>query len=330
MATIKWYNPDTDEWEYVGVGSSGGGSGDVVGPSSSTDDAIARYSGTTGKLLDQPTFPATISDGGLLGARFMQAAGIKAIDDDYGVESNVISEYTDGSGVTIDGVLVKDGLVDGKDVSTLTSNTGDVVGPASSTNNTLAMFDGTGGKTLKNGLLLLDSSTTPYVLSPSTYGHAIDISGNAIGGPASLSGGVIKANNDTPAATINIDGTDRQIVSTSGTQTLSSKRVNPRVISTTSASSLTPDISSADQYCYTALAANLTINAPAGTPVDGNKLLFRIKDNGTSRTLTWNSAFRVIGVTLPTATTVSKTHYVGCVYNAADTKWDVIAVATET
>lgn len=31
--------------------SSGGGSGDVVGPASSTDNALARYDGTTGKLL---------------------------------------------------------------------------------------------------------------------------------------------------------------------------------------------------------------------------------------------------------------------------------------
>ena len=108
-----------------------------------------------------------------------------------------------------------------------------------------------------------------------------------------------------------------------------SSRINPRVSSAASASSLTPTIADFDQYCYTALAADLTINAPTGTPVNGNKLMFRIKDDGTTRTLTWNAIFRGVGVTLPTATTVSKTHYVGAVYNAADTKWDVIAVATE-
>jgi hypothetical protein len=110
---------------------------------------------------------------------------------------------------------------------------------------------------------------------------------------------------------------------------VTNKRIDPRVTSTTSASSLTPDVSAADIYAYTALAANLTINAPIGTPVDGDKLIFRLLDNGTSRTLTWNATYTVIGVTLPTSTTASKMTYVGCIYNAANTRWDVIAVTTQ-
>jgi len=119
------------------------------------------------------------------------------------------------------------------------------------------------------------------------------------------------------------------IVGTSDTQTLTNKRIDPRVSSAASASSLTPDVSAFDQYAYTALAANLAINAPTGTPVDGTKLLFRILDNGTSRSLTWNGTYTVIGVTLPTSTTVNKTTYVGCIYNAAVPRWDVIAVTTQ-
>jgi len=114
-----------------------------------------------------------------------------------------------------------------------------------------------------------------------------------------------------------------------GTETLTNKRIDPRVTSAASASSLTPSIASADVYAYTALAANLTINAPTGTPVDGDKLIFRLLDNGTARTLTWNATYTVIGVTLPTTTTASKTTYVGCIYNANNTRWDVIAVTTQ-
>lgn len=113
------------------------------------------------------------------------------------------------------------------------------------------------------------------------------------------------------------------------TQTLTNKRVDPRVSSSASASSVTPDIASYDMYAYTALAANLTINAPTGTPVDGNTLLFRILDDGTSRTLTWNATFTAIGASLPTATTASKMIYVGCIYNAANTRWDVISVSSQ-
>jgi hypothetical protein len=88
-------------------------------------------------------------------------------------------------------------------------------------------------------------------------------------------------------------------------------------------------VATADQYAYTALASGLTINAPTGTPVDGNKLIFRILDNGTTRALTWNATYTVIGVTLPTTTVASKMTYVGCIYNAANTRWDVLAVATQ-
>jgi len=96
-----------------------------------------------------------------------------------------------------------------------------------------------------------------------------------------------------------------------------------------SASSVTPDITAFTQYNFTALAAGLTINAPTGTPIDGQKLTFRLLDNGTSRTLTWNATYTVIGVTLPVATTTSKTTYVGCAYNTTAARWDVLAVTTQ-
>ena len=45
--------------------------------------------------------------------------------------------------------------------------------------------------------------------------------------------------------------------------------------------------------------------------------------------LTWNSIYRAVGVTIPTFTTANKTIYVGCIYNSAATKWDVVAVSTQ-
>ena len=40
-------------------------------------------------------------------------------------------------------------------------------------------------------------------------------------------------------------------------------------------------------------------------------------------------SYRAVGVTLPTTTVINKTLYLGLVYNATDTKWDVIGVAQE-
>jgi len=172
-----------------------------------------------------------------------------------------------------------------------------------------------------SGTVTSVAATVPSFLS--VAGSPITTSGTLA---ITLSGTALPiANGGTGATTL----AGASIATYSGTETLTNKRIDPRVTSAASASSLTPDISASDVYAYTALAAGLTINAPIGTPLDGDKLIFRLLDNGTSRALTWNGTYTVIGVTLPTATTISKTTYVGCIYNANNTRWDVIAVTTQ-
>lgn len=103
----------------------------------------------------------------------------------------------------------------------------------------------------------------------------------------------------------------------------------PRVSLITTATSITPDTTNHDVIAVTALASGLTINAPAGTPASAQGLLFRFKDNGTARSLTWNGIYRAIGVTIPNATVASKTYYVFCRYNTQDNKWDILGVGRE-
>jgi len=102
------------------------------------------------------------------------------------------------------------------------------------------------------------------------------------------------------------------------------------VVSEASTSSPTPNADTTDTYVLSALAANATFGAPTGTPIDGQKLMLRIKDNGTSRTLGWNSVYAAVGVTLPTATVAGKYTYVGLVYNSQNSKWDCIATVTQS
>lgn len=108
----------------------------------------------------------------------------------------------------------------------------------------------------------------------------------------------------------------------------------PRVSSVNAVvSPLVWNSSNFDVYEIIAQDAALTINADAGSPVNGQKILFRIKDNGTARVLTWTTGvtrgFRELGVELPVSTIQSKILYVGAIYNATDARWDAIAVGQE-
>jgi hypothetical protein len=119
-----------------------------------------------------------------------------------------------------------------------------------------------------------------------------------------------------------------------GVETLTNKRITQRCnAQTTTASPFAWNSDSYDQQSFSALANALTINADAGTPTDGQRAVFRIKDNGVARALTWTTGvskgFRAVGITLPTTTVINKTVYVGCIYNIADSRWDAVAVAQE-
>lgn len=190
------------------------------------------------------------------------------------------------------------------------------------------------GITIYNNSAGSASASNNLIFSNGTTGETVRIGGagtlNAVGAITQNSNQVLHAGNYTsysPSLTGSGASGTWSISITGGL--VSSARINPRVSTTTSVTALTPDISSADQYNLTAQAVALTINAPTGTPVDGNKLTFRLLDNGVARAITWNATFTAIGVTLPSTTVASKTTYVGCIYNANNTRWDVIAVSTQ-
>jgi hypothetical protein len=155
--------------------------------------------------------------------------------------------------------------------------------------------------------------------------------GNGGTGATTLTGVVI--GNGTAAFTT-VTAPSGAIVGTTDTQTLTNKRITPRVSSTTSITSpLAWNSDNFDQYAATAQANALTISADAGTPTNGQRVIFRFKDDGTARALTWTTgsskSFRAVGVTLPTTTVINKVLYVGCIYNVADDRWDALAVGQE-
>lgn len=100
-------------------------------------------------------------------------------------------------------------------------------------------------------------------------------------------------------------------------------RTAPR-ISSAATGDISPDIDDFNYYRRTALDAAVAINDPTGTPNDGDGLLIELQDNGSSRAITWGSAYAVDSVynlTLPTSTTAGKTHFITFVWNGTAAKW---------
>ena len=104
--------------------------------------------------------------------------------------------------------------------------------------------------------------------------------------------------------------------------------VNPRVQTVASSATVTP-VSTNDLVTITAQAVGLSLLNPTGSFVEGQALMIRIKDNGTARTIAFGTSYRAIGVTLPTTTVISKTLYLGVIYNSTDAKFDIVGLNQE-
>ena len=122
----------------------------------------------------------------------------------------------------------------------------------------------------------------------------------------------------------NLDGTP---VLKTAIQTLTNKRINPRIVTMTDATSFTPTADTADvnTQANTQATGTLTANAPSGSPVNGQRLMIRIKSTNI-QTFSWNSIYRGgTTLTLPaTSSGSSKTDYFEFIYNSTSAKWDII------
>ena len=250
--------------------------------------------------------------------------------DNLSIDLNTISSTSGninitpvaGSNITLDGTVTIDaGVVAGMTSLTMSGNV--IMGTNSIT--MTGSIAATGARVTKGWFTDIESTNMPTVggtaiLTSLTAPQFTTIElGHATANTLSASGGVLS-----------VEGV--VIPSISSTNTLTNKRVQPRILSAanyTTDTGISLNIDNLDIFIVTAQAGALLFNSPGGTLAQGEKLVIRIKDNGTARALTWNAVFRAIGTDLPSTTVLSKTLYLGFFYNSTDTKWDLVASAQE-
>ncbi len=134
----------------------------------------------------------------------------------------------------------------------------------------------------------------------------------------------------TDVGLANVDNTS-DATKNSAEVTLTNKTITPRVLTFTTDATPEVDSDDYDAVTITALGAAITDVDMVGTAeVNFQKLIFRIKDDGTARAIAWGSDFEAKGVALPTTTVISKVLTVGFIYDTVTAKWGCVASVSQS
>lgn len=160
--TTKFLRGDST-WQTIAA------AGDVVGPASATASRVALFDGTTGKLIKQASFldtdVVTLTGTQTLTNKTLTAPALGT------PASGTLTNCTAPASIITSGTMAAARLGSGSGGSTkflredstwqtVAGAGGDVVGPASSVNNALALFSGTTGKLLQNSTVTVGDVVT--------------------------------------------------------------------------------------------------------------------------------------------------------------------------
>jgi hypothetical protein len=114
----------------------------------------------------------------------------------------------------------------------------------------------------------------------------------------------------------------------SSADTLSNKSIQARMVVIADGTSITINGDTTDiaTQANTQAIGTLTINAPTGTPFNGQKLMLRLRSTNV-QTFAWNAIFAgSIDTPLPLYSSGSNAYdYAGFIYNSTATQWQFIA-----
>lgn len=294
------------------LGRSANSSGDPADIVAASDGDILRRSGTT---LGFGSIPSSSVTG--LGTMATQNTSNVSIT---GGELDGISlgNTTPTTILNVDNIRV-----DGNTISSTNTNGGIFISP-----------NGIGQVSIQNGPFRLKEQTAPAtpastfgLLYPKTDGklYWLDDSGNeydltALGGGGGggaptdatyitqtpntglsdeqalslLATGIVQVTTGTGVLS-SVPAPTGDVVGTTDTQTLTNKKVNPRVVALTSGSTVNTDASTGDLFTLT-LAHNATMAAPTN-PTDGQIITYRIQEDTTGGwNLSWDSIFGILRI----------------------------------
>ena len=303
------------------VVSGGGLGGDVVGPASATDNAVARFDLTTGKLIQNSVVTIADTTGNMAGVGTLSSGAITS------------SALTSGR-VPYAGTA---GLI--QDSANLTFN-GTTLTAAGLSDSGNLTFTGTGNRitgdfsnaTLANRVAIQSSTangaTTVFAI-PNGTGSTAGFFANTDSSLANGSEAVMQISSTDMRFSSSLRGTGAYLPMTFYTSGLEKMRLAASGsfsignttdngagrngftgttfapnITLTDAATVAWDTSTGQVATFTFVSSNRTMGAPTNL-VNGGFYALAVIQNGGSNTLTWNSAFKFAGGVTPTLSTAA-------------------------
>ena len=230
--------------------------GDVTGPGSSTDDALAKFDSTTGKVIQNST--ATLTDAGLL------------------TVSNLVGTINT---VTQNTITTMTGLTTVGTIASLVATTADING---------GTFDGiVGGTTPADGSFTTLSASTSIT---GTLATAAQTNITSVGTLTSFASTGIDDNSNALAMTITIDEEIGIGTATPGKQLHITKSAVADLVALTDAATIAVDFDTGQNFTVT-LAGNRALGNPTNVTAGQTGSIFVTQDGTGSRTLSYGTSW---------------------------------------